>query len=747
MDGFFTVTDRECAKEFMEAVEKRYPLLTREEELELGARAKQGDEEAKERLLGYGLRVMAPQAMRYAGRGVLMTDLLQEGTLAVVKAMERFLESEETRFTAKLSWWIRQALTGAVADAQRSPGIPVRLIGWIESFRKARKEAIMNGETLTEEETALAAGIPAEHVEEVLSALKETRVFPAPIPEPEPEPEYEPLLTKEDLPELIAGLTEREQKVLNMRFGLQTGEPRTMEQTGQELGVTRERVRQIEAKARRKLNRLFREKEAELRKEKTASIMEEKRPEEGQHMQSIKEFVAANRDALIRDIGRLVAINSVKTAPEEGAPYGPGVRKVELETMKIAEELGFEEVRDCDGYIAYAHTGPEDRFLGIIGHTDIVPVTDGWFRDPFEMFEKDGFLLGRGTGDDKGPLLAAMYACKYLMENRIPLRYGLRVLIGCDEECGMSDVPYYLEHCQAPVFAFTPDAGFPVGHGEKGIYSTDLISAPVADRIVFLSGGTATNVVPDKCIVTLKDVSAEVLREAAKGSDRYEISEKDGLVTVTAKGVAAHAGMPFESVNANGLIADLLLKADVLEGAEKHAVTFMSKVMENVYGTFEGIDGEDGRFAPTTLICGMVKKLEDGSFLVNVNSRYNTSVTPKQVEDRVAAKAAEWGFRAENTDNSGPFYLEPDHPAVQLMCDIYNEVTGENEKPFVISGGTYARHMANTVSFGCEMPNEKTPDWVGSAHMTNEAISIDTLLKALEIYIETLIRLQSVDFD
>ena len=518
-------TDGAAAEQFMKEAE-RFALLTKEEELELSARAKQGDKEAKETLIGYGVRIMIPYAKRYAGRGVPLTDLLQEGCIAVVKAMERFLVSESPRYSSNLSWWIRQAMTRAIADAERYPKIPVKLVEQVNAFLKVIADAEKGGKTLTDGEAARAAGIPAEDLERVMRIVRQVCWFPAPDPGPEQETEPLPELQPEELREMIRSLTEREQKILHMRYGIGDGVCLTSEEIGRKMNLTASRVRQIEAKACRKLNAMLRDGKAELRKKGLPSIMKEKKPEEGQHMQSVKEFVAANRDALIRDIGRLVAINSVKTAPEEGAPYGPGVRKVELETMKIAEELGFGEVRDCDGYIAYAHTGPEDRFLGIIGHTDIVPVTDGWFRDPFEMFEKDGFLVGRGTGDDKGPLLAAMYACKYLMDNKIPLRYGLRVLIGCDEECGMSDVPYYLEHRQAPVFAFTPDAGFPVGHGEKGIYSTDLISAPVADRIVFLSGGTATNVVPDKCTVTLKDVSAETLREAAKESDRYEISEK-----------------------------------------------------------------------------------------------------------------------------------------------------------------------------------------------------------------------------
>lgn len=463
-------------------------------------------------------------------------------------------------------------------------------------------------------------------------------------------------------------------------------------------------------------------------------------------MQTVKEFIAANKDALISDIKRLVAINSVKSAPEEGAPFGAGCHKAELETMKIAEELGFEEVKDCDGYIGYAHFGPKDKFLGIIGHTDIVPVTEGWFQDPFTVFEKEGYLVGRGTLDDKGPLLAAMYACKYLIDNKIPLRYGVRVLIGCEEETGMGDIEYYMKNYPEPVFTFTPDADFPVCHGEKGIYGASIVSDPIDGKIVYLSGGIAGNVVPDKCVVKLRDVCPKCLAKAAEGNDRYEITEEDGLTVVTAHGVAAHAGMPFDSVNANGLIADLLVKADVLEGEEKKVMEFISKVTETVYGKFMHIDGEDGCFAPTTLICGIIRKQEDGSFLINVNSRYNTSIKPEEVEQRVAATAEEWGLRVDQYGNSGPFYLEPDYPAVKLMVDIFNEVTGENEKPFVISGGTYAREMNNAVSFGPERPNAKHPDWVGGCHMTNEAFSIKELLEAFEIYTEALLRLQEVDF-
>lgn len=464
-------------------------------------------------------------------------------------------------------------------------------------------------------------------------------------------------------------------------------------------------------------------------------------------MQTAKEFAQQNRDNILRDLKRLVDINSIGAEPEEGAPYGAGVRAAEDTAFEIARELGFEKTADCEGYIGYAHTGDEEKFIGVIGHLDVVPVGDGWDHDPFDMYVRDGYAMGRGTGDDKGPLLAAMYACKYLFDNKIPLRYGIRVLLGCDEERGMSDLDYYLKNYPEPVFAFTPDAGFPVGHGEKGIYSSDLVSSPITGgKILSIRGGMASNVVADSCTAVLEAVYSDAVRKAAEGKEGYEISESGGKVTVTAKGRAAHAGMPWNSVNANLLVVSLLLDAGILEGEEKRAAEFVCGVMNSLDGGFLGIDGEDGRFDRNSIIGGMISLTEDGRLCLNVNSRYNTAIPADEIEKNIEEKAAEYGFEVRNVGNSGPFYLEPDSPAVKLMCEIYNSVTGRDDRPFVMSGGTYARMMNNAVSFGCEMPGEEIPEWVGTAHMRNEGQSVDGLLKAVEIYAETLKRLQEVDF-
>ncbi|MBQ4094492.1 MAG: Sapep family Mn(2+)-dependent dipeptidase [Oscillospiraceae bacterium] len=468
-------------------------------------------------------------------------------------------------------------------------------------------------------------------------------------------------------------------------------------------------------------------------------------------MQTPKEFVSANRDKMLRDIKRLVDINSIKGEPELHAPYGMGVRRTEMEAMKIAAELGFSKVRDCEGYIAYAHMGDEEKFLGVIAHADVVPVGDGWFSDPFCMIEKEGYLVGRGVSDDKGPLIAGLYACKYLMENNIPLKYGVRVLIGCDEECGMSDVEYYLSKYPAPVFTFSPDAGFPVCHGEKGIYSSDLVSPAIENgKIKYIFGGLASNVVPDVCTVKLAGVDAAAVKAAAEGKDCYTVAEEDGMVVVTAAGKASHAGSPWNAVNANLLALQLLLDANVLEGSELAAVKFMCAVMLDMSGSFLGIAAEDGKFEKNSIIGGMIRLREDGRIVLNTNSRYNTAIAPADIEANIEQKAAQFGFTVENVSNSGPVYLAPDSPAVKLMTDIYNDVTGDNAKPYTMSGGTYARKLPNAVAFGIGMgadeAEEDAPDWVGSAHMKNEAVKIDTIMKATEIYIQSLIKLQEVEF-
>ena len=211
----------------------------------------------------------------------------------------------------------------------------------------------------------------------------------------------------------------------------------------------------------------------------------------------IDKFIAENEEEIFRNIARLVAINSVETEAKPGAPFGEGPAKALKEALAMARELGLDAV-NCEDMMGYAQIGEGEDYLATITHLDVVPTGDGWSSDPFTMRQREGYIIGRGVMDDKGPSVLCLYALKYLKDKGVPLRYPVRALLGVSEETGMQDVEYYLEHYRAPLFCFSPDANFPLCNGEKGIYHGRMLSNVPMENIVDIRGGFAPNAVPDK---------------------------------------------------------------------------------------------------------------------------------------------------------------------------------------------------------------------------------------------------------
>ena len=199
---------------------------------------------------------------------------------------------------------------------------------------------------------------------------------------------------------------------------------------------------------------------------------------------SIDAFAEENRDNILRDITRLVAVPSVEGEAAPGAPFGPGPKAALAKALEIAEELGLSTC-NADSYIGWAETGTiadDQKFLATITHTDVVPEGNGWDADPYTVRVRDGWLLGRGVADDKGPSILCLYALKYLKDSGVQLKYPVRALLGANEETNMHDVDYYAEHYPMPAFCFTPDAEFPVCNGEKGGFNGEIVS-PKLDGI------------------------------------------------------------------------------------------------------------------------------------------------------------------------------------------------------------------------------------------------------------------------
>ncbi|HIZ61767.1 MAG TPA: Sapep family Mn(2+)-dependent dipeptidase [Candidatus Gemmiger avistercoris] len=457
---------------------------------------------------------------------------------------------------------------------------------------------------------------------------------------------------------------------------------------------------------------------------------------------SIDAFAEQNRDNILRDITRLVAVPSVEGTPEPGAPFGAGPRAALDKALEIAAELGL-ETYNAEGYIGWAQTGPiagGQKYLATITHTDVVPEGNGWDADPYTVRVRDGWLLGRGVSDDKGPGILCLYALKYLKDSGIKLKYPVRALLGTNEETNMHDVDYYAAHYPMPAFCFTPDAEFPVCNGEKGGFNGEIVSPRLENGVILdFQGGVARNAVPDRAFCTVR-VAPDAI-ECTEGVTKE--AGENGATVLRGQGKSGHAAMPAGTVNAISLLVDCLLHNHIGTEAEQAYLRVLQKLHAATDGSAVGIAADDGLFDPLTIIGGTIGQ-EDGVIRQSFDCRYPTNTDPEKMTaalEQVCGTAA----HLENLTSRVPFYIAADSPAIQTLINTYNEVTGEQQTPFTMGGGTYARHFPYAVSFGPEHTDVAIPAFAGPMHGANEGAPFEKLIEALKIYILALLRLQDVE--
>jgi len=392
----------------------------------------------------------------------------------------------------------------------------------------------------------------------------------------------------------------------------------------------------------------------------------------------------------------LLSINSVAYVDaDEQHPYGKAVSQALEYVLKLGEELGMRTV-NRDGKIAWVEIGEGDEIVGILGHLDIVPIGEGWTHNPLGEICGDK-LYGRGTSDDKGPTLAAMFAMKELMDAGVKLGRRVRLILGQCEEVGeWTDMQYYCENEQLPVFGFTPDAEFPAIYGEKGIMRFEL-TLPVAESgLEMAEGGDAGNMVPGWA------------RASAAGAQ------------YTAEGTSAHASTPEKGVNA---ISKLM---EQLPG--KFAEFYNKHIGFDYNGGKMGCGFEDEASGKLTLNAGTLRT-EDGLVKLVLDIRCPVTFTLEQVQGAIEAACAPYGIAVENTAYTPSVYMDKNGKVITTMIDVYREVTGDMTEPMVIGGGTYARAMPGIVAYGMLQPHRE-----GTEHQKDEYVYLEDLYQAKDIY-------------
>ena len=469
-----------------------------------------------------------------------------------------------------------------------------------------------------------------------------------------------------------------------------------------------------------------------------------------------EEWIAAHREEYIAELQAIARIPSVSRADlaQPGAPFGPDCRRVLDYALERGRYYGF-DTADHDGYAGSISMGDYDNAIGVIAHLDVVPVGDGWVYPPFgaTYLEEHEVLIGRGVDDNKSAFVAGLFAMRMLREFGVPMRHGVRMICGTSEETGMQDMAALrkMGH-RFPETSLVPDAAFPVNYAQKGMVD-GAITVPCEGNLLHFDAGSVRNVIPDEAVCIIA-ADIECVRAALANADPadtalVEIAPADGGVRMAAKGKSGHAAFPAGGDNAIGRLARVLHASGLLTGTAKSAIAALAELTADSYGESEGVAFTDEPSGQLTLVYG-VAHLKDGLLTLSVDSRYPVTMDGCKLEAELRAAWAKLGFAVKEFDLSEPFYIPVDDPRVTALMSLYKDVTGRDDPPYAMGGGTYSRAVPGAISFGPGMPGMKRdysaflPEGHGGAHGRDEVLHVEKLLTCSQIYVAALAELDGV---
>ena len=443
----------------------------------------------------------------------------------------------------------------------------------------------------------------------------------------------------------------------------------------------------------------------------------------------IEEKVREYLPDLIRDLGTLVSYPTVYS--EDEPPFGRANIDCLNRALEFGRKMGFKAV-NVDNYAGYIEIGEGDQVIGIVGHLDVVPVSETWKTNPFEMVQDGDRYYGRGTSDDKGGVICGLYAMKILSEIQPKLNKRIRLIMGCNEESGSRGLRYYIEKEGYVDCGFTPDGSFPVVFGEKGNAGGQFVGK--TEKIIDIKGGTVGNAVANKVVINLPlnsfdhDVFDKFINENGL---RYEINEEADQQIVTVYGTAAHASTPEQGVNAISYAMEGLFLAGI---DDEFVTAYHDLIGTGYYGEKIGLDLHD-EYGRLTMNIGVIRK-QEGQIVASIDIRFPVTMTNGPIKEALVANSNGHVINARGGD---PLFFPLDHPMIDAMLSAYYEMTDSTLKPLTMGGGTYARTMKNIVAFGCD-----TQEYNWHIHDDNEFVTVNSLETQTKVYTQALINLLKI---
>lgn len=444
------------------------------------------------------------------------------------------------------------------------------------------------------------------------------------------------------------------------------------------------------------------------------------------------------KDEIIKSTQDLVRIKSVAQEGMVGMPYGEGVGKALNYCLELCNKLGLKTV-NLDNYIGYAEYGEGEEYVAVLGHVDVVPEGEGWIHEPYSAVIEDDKIYGRGTMDDKGPIISSIYGLKAIKDLNLKVSKRIRIIFGTNEENGSGEeIEYYFKTEKKPVSGFTPDGEYPIINGEKGLTVFDLVKT-LNNRegeaiIKYIQGGQKANMVPDYCEAGILINDQNIIINAAeefRGRTGFDIrvEAEDEVVIIKSYGMSAHGSLPSLGKNAIMQLMKFLEELPLDNNDITKYIKFMNKhIGMEVHGESFGVGLEDQVSGKLSFNVGVIS-VEENTARMTLNLRYPVTCTYEDMMSGLESTIKNTGIKVENMVHQKPLYFPSDHETIKTLSRVYEKETGNKAELLSIGGGTYAKEMPNIVAFGPIFPGEIDLD-----HQPNEYIKVEHLVKNSVIY-------------